>query len=362
MIEFAQRFLKGRHEKKISRTLIVTGSAILLSGITQNIWMGLLVNIFNDQFNTNLPDPNNSINYVYLSICIIVGGGLIWLGLKFYYRTKENDKLKPLVHIQHSSIQTVSYANINKDLSDFSLENYPINQLEEFRTIDSGSIYHALREQEKAVERIASRIDGSSDIEVSYLGLAHIPLTFLFGYQISDKLNASFYEWNQNELKWEAIESNADIAFPTFYINANNSVQDVQSTREVVIKIGVTYPIPDEDIEELLLHNLNSYYLHLRPPHRNAIVSIEQLKTYKKDFRDILDEINQKYPHLERIHLFFSGQPSLAYTLGSTITSRMDNEIWVYNYTRTNAPKYTWCIRLPLKDKPIEVKINELRG
>lgn len=360
-LEFAKKFLKGRHEKWITRTLIGAGAVLILSG-TQSVWMSLLVSFLNDRFKTNLADPNDSINFVYLAICIVVGGGLIWFGLNFYFRTKEKTKLKPLVHIQHSSIQAVSYANINKDLSDYSLEYYPINQLEELKTIDSRNLYHALREQEKAVERISLRIDGSSDIEVAYLGLAHIPLTVLLGYQISDKVDAAFYEWNQNDPKWEVIESDTDISFPTLFRNANDTLQDVQSTKEIVLKVGITYPIPDEDIQELYLHNLNSYYLHLNPPHRNAVVSLEQLKAYKKVFRDLLDEINQKYPNLQRIHLFYSGQPSLAYTLGSAITSRMDNEIWIYNHTRTTSPKYKWSIRLPTKEKPIEVKINESRG
>src|SRR5690606_15968605 len=146
---------------------------------------------------------------------------------------------------------------------------------EELKVIDNGNIHHALREQEKAVERISSRVDGSSNIEIAYLGLAHIPLTVLLGYQMSDKLKMSFYEWNQNDLIWEAIQSKPNVKFPTLNIQPENTAQDINSTEEIVIKIGVTYPIPDEDIKELQLHKLNSYYLHLSPPHRNAIVSLE---------------------------------------------------------------------------------------
>lgn len=60
--------------------------------------------------------------------------------------------------------------------------------------------------------------------------------------------------------------------------------QNTQITKEIVIKVGITYPIPDGDIYELQLQDLNSYYLHLNPPHRNAIISSEQLKAYKRNF------------------------------------------------------------------------------
>lgn len=361
VVQYAKKFLKGRHEKRITRSLIGAGIFIIVSAFSQNLWMSFVIDIYNDQFNRNIPDPEDSIKYWYIIISVIVGGSLIGFGMKFHLSTKKQEKLKPMVHIQHSSIQTVSYANIDKDLSDFKLESYPINQIEEFKTVDSGNIHHAFREQEKALERIASRLDGSSDIDVAYLGLAHIPMTVLLGYRMSDKLNASFFEWNQNDLKWEAIESKPNVQYPLLFLDETETEKDIQTTKEIVIKIGITYPISDEDIQELQLQNLNSYYLHLNPPHRNAVISSEQLKAYKKNFRVLMDQINQRYPYLQTIHLFYAGQPSLAYTLGSAISSRMDTEIWIYNHVRTENPKYKWGIRLPRQNKPFELKINEAR-
>ncbi|MCS0543254.1 SAVED domain-containing protein, partial [Aeromonas veronii] len=123
-------------------------------------------------------------------------------------------------------------------------------------------------------------------------------------------------------------------------------------------------PIPNSDLSGLNLEGLNSYYLHLNPTHRNAIFSIEQLEAYKKQFRNLLDKINQSYPKLKRIHLFYSGQPSLAYRLGSAITQRMDKEIIVYNYVGTSYPKYNWAINLKKVEQPITVNItgDELSG
>ncbi|WP_148449979.1 SAVED domain-containing protein [Gorillibacterium timonense] len=361
VIQYTKKLLKGRHEKWITRSLIGAGILIIVSAFSQNVWMSFFIEIYNDQFNRNMPNPEDSIKYWYIILSVIVGGPLIGLGLKFHFSTKQHKKLKPMILIQHSSIQTVSYANIDKDFSDFNLESYPINQLDELKTIDSGNIHHALREQEKAVERVSSRIDGSSDIDVAYLGLAHIPMTVLLGYRLSDKLNVSFFEWNQNDLIWEAIESKSSVQYPPLFLDENDTTQDIQTTKEIVIKVGITYPISDEDIQELQLHNLNAYYLHLNPPHRNAILSSEQLKAYKKKFRDLLDRVNQQYPHLQTIHLFYAGQPSLAYNLGSAINSRMDVEIWIYNHVRSENPKYKWGVKLPQRNRATELTINEAR-
>ncbi|AKA44349.1 SAVED domain-containing protein [Paenibacillus polymyxa] len=361
VIPIAMRFLKGRFEKKIIWSLISFGTLIIGQSFTQNWWINFVIDMYNDHFNRNMPYPVDSSQVWNVLLSLLAGGSLIVLAIYFYFRTKNREKLKPMLLIQHSSIQMISYSNINKDLSDYNLEQYPLNQLEEFKSMDRVHIYHALREQEKTINRIASRIDGSSGVEVAYMGLAHIPVTMLLGYQLSDKSSPMFYEWNQNELIWEQIESKPNFKFPILFLEKKDTQQEIQSTREVVVKIGITYPIGDEDIQELQFQNLNSYYLHLNPPHRNAVISSEQLKTYKKNFRDLLDQINQRYPQLQTIHLFYSGQPSLAYTLGSAISSRMDVDIWIYNHVRNESPKYKWGIKLPKENTSLELKINEMR-
>lgn len=147
------------------------------------------------------------------------------------------------------------------------------------------------------------------------------------------------------------------IGYPPLKIEKNDSKQGAEDT-EVVVKIGITYPIPDADLSGLHLDGFKSYYLHLKHPHRNAIVCLEQINEYQKQFRHVLDEINQTFPHLERIHLFYSGQPSLAYRLGSTISPRMDKDIWVYNHVGVANPKYNWAINLKKIGNLLNIKIK----
>lgn len=358
IISNIKKLFKGWHEKKIALLLIGTGSVIAVSGFPKEWWMNLIFPLINNVFHSNLNVPDIvSTDYLLLLFTVPIGIGLMGFGVWFYFKTKEKVKKQTMLQIRHSSIESVDYTKADVDLSDYTIEPYSILQSEELKTINEPNLRHALREQEKIATKVLQRIDGNADIELSYWGLAHIPFLFLLGYQIADKSNSSFYEWNQNQLRWEKVKEK-QIKFPSLKMDKNISKQDIEETKDIVVKIGITYPVNDADLSGLHLDNFNSYYLHLDPPHRNAIVCIEQLNQYQKQFRQTLDEINQTFPHLERVHLFYSGQPSLAYRLGSSISPRMDKEVWVYNYVGVSFPKYNWAINLRKIGNPLNIKIT----
>jgi len=250
-----------------------------------------------------------------------------------------------MVQIQHSSIESANFTSIDKNLEDYKVEQHFLNQVDEMKIINEENLQHALREQVKAVQRISNSLHGSSDVEVAYMGLAHIPLIILLGYQLADKSNVTFFEWNQNKLTWQEIK-NMNGHYPKLLLEKEDTLQSVEETKEVIIKIGITYPVANADLSGLHLDGLNRYYLHLNPTHRNAIINSEQLNEYQRQFRQLLDHINQTYPNIEKIHLFYSGQPSLAYRLGSSISPRMDVEMWIYNHVKDSNPRYPWAINL----------------
>lgn len=267
------------------------------------------------------------------------------------------------IRILHSSIEAVSYSKVDRDLSEYRVDDRFLNQTEKMKNINRLNLQHALREQEKFIKKILNRIDGNSDVEVGYFGLAHVPLVFLLGFQMADKFSPSFFEWNQNKLIWQELKK-SKINYPKLLLEKNEEMQSIEKTKDIVIKIGITYPISDSDLVGHGLEGLNSYYLYLEKPQRNVLTSLNQLNEYQKNFRDMLDYVNRRFPNIERIHLFYSGQPSLAYRLGSAISPRMDAEIIVYNYVRAAYPKYNWAINLKKVGEPINIKIagEEVNG
>ncbi|MTI65449.1 MAG: SAVED domain-containing protein [Firmicutes bacterium] len=134
--------------------------------------------------------------------------------------------------------------------------------------------------------------------------------------------------------------------YPKLKLFFDKEIGSSRAVGDIIVKIGVTYPIYDTDLQGLNINSIKSFYLKLDQPTRNIVNSSEQLKEYKQVFRNLLDKINQNYPNAKTIHIFYSGQPSLAFTFGATISERMDCNTIVYNHTRNSEIKYSWGLKM----------------
>lgn len=359
--EFLLKFLqlyKGKIENKIIRAFLTAGTACIIAAGSPNFLIPLIFELLNQYLKTEFDIPTFNINYIVLVILLLMGIFFYGCAICFYVNTKKKQIISKLLKIRHSSIESSNTIKTDSDYSSHHIEIINIDQKLEMSNISKHSIERALYIQEKEVKKIIQSTDGNDYVDIEYYGLAHIPLVILLGFQIADKLNTKLHEWNQNKSQWELIGSN-NRSFPPLLLEKNNHKQVHQNVTEVVVKIGLTYLIPEENLEGLNLHHLNSYYLHLEKPHRNNIINIEQLQKYKEEFRKLLDEINQNYIKLEKVHLFYSGQPSFAYCIGSTITPRMDKEIIIYNYVGSEFPQYNWHLNLKKVDQHIEVGLTK---
>lgn len=356
-----KKFMKGRFEKKVSFTLIGAGTAIAVSPFIPSIWDIVLWGLNNMSVLQNGEKPITNNNYVYKLFTVGIGLIFITLGLWFYFKTKEKAKKFNMLQIKHASLGATSYTKINKDLTEYNVFPYDINQVEDMKILDKDNLNYALKKQTDETKKILNRFNDSTegDIEVAYFGLAYVPLVWLMGYQLSDKVTPMFFEWNQNDKSWNCIEDNKKNFSPMSIIR-EDSIEETQKTKEVVIKMAVSFPIQDKDLDGLNLDGLNNYYLHLTPPHRNSVINTVQLNNYKKMFRDLIDEIILKYPNLEKVHLFYAGQPSLAFTLASAISPRMDSKIefWIYNNYKKAYPEYNWALKLDVNGESIVTKIT----
>lgn len=357
--EFVKKYFSGFFEKKVTLNVIRIGSTLVLAPFTTNFLIEITISLINHYLGTDIKisrkteEVSDAIQWGGM----ILGTLLILGALVFYlYSEKKKEKRKALLQIAHSSIESVAYTNFDVDLDDYEIEQHKISLKEELKTPNKGNLGHAIRVQSKIVQEILQRADGRADIEASYWGLAHVPLTFLLGYQMADKLNTSFYEWNQDELKWNKVKEK-NTSHPDLLVSKQLN-QPREEVEDVVIKIGITYPIDDIALSGLGLEGTDSYYLHISPPERNAIVSEKQLNVYQSVFRKTLDEVNQSYPNLKKVHIFYSGQPSLAYRLGSCISPRMDKDIWVYNYNATSDPKYPWSISMKKEWDDVQIHVT----
>lgn len=349
---------KGTIENKIIITLLSIGATCILAAVGPNLLLPVMLEFLNQLLKTSFDTTVFNLNYIVFGVLVSLGVSFYVGAIVFYVMTKKKKIIGKLLKVGHFSIESSNTSKTDKDYSDYLVEEIDIEQKLELSRNTKEGIESALYIQEKEGKKIIDFTNENGNNQMEYYGLAHIPLVVLLGYQIADKVSVNFHEWNQNKGKWEVVGFNKK-SFPSLLLERDNEKQTPNDVKEVVVKIGLTYPIPDENLHGLNLHYLNSYYLCLETPHRNNIISTDQLQKYKEDFRNLLDEINRKYMKLEKIHLFYSGQPSFAYCMGSAISPRMDKEVIIYNYVGSEFPQYNWHLNLKKLAQPITVELTK---
>lgn len=356
LIEKVKVWFRDWHDKKITLMLIGTGCAAILAGFSTPFWLMPLIQLLNEKLHSNISVPESENDYIVMFTGVGVGLLLIFLGVR--YRQRNKSKNKKMIQIHHSSIEGVNYSSIRADLDDYDVIPITINQYQDLNKINEFNLKMAWKKQEQAMTDILAYINEPSTKEIAYFGLAHIPFQFLLGYQIADKTDVQFFEWNRVEKYWMPL-SKEENSFPKMVLNRDESKQLPNEVEEVVIKVGITFEIYDWQLEGHNLENLNSYYFRLEPPRLDAITSNNQINTYKRQFRDLLTEIHHKYQRLKKVHIFLSAQPSVVFSLGSTISARMDSnkDFWIYNYMGSSPIKYPWALKISKDIENGDIKI-----
>ncbi|WP_163537587.1 SAVED domain-containing protein [Gracilibacillus sp. YIM 98692] len=175
-----------------------------------------------------------------------------------------------------------------------------------------------------------------------YEGLAHIPFVFLLGYQVSDKRNFIFSEWDEHKLKWNELPENGDYAKLQLVRDLNS---DKYEATDVNILISLTAEIKKSQLKGSTTEHNDIYHLKLVKCKRHAIKCSTQLSEYKEQFRSLLDELYELYPKLTRVNVFISAQTSLVFNIGSSLT-RNDKVVFIYNFESKNPINYPWSLKV----------------
>lgn len=321
------------HLNKIALLIISTGCALILGGINPP-WLPFAAAVMEQKLGVSVSQGKEAVDWLLIitgCVVILLGSGLLALKMRLDYKEKHRKKTINLLQICHKSIENVTdFRCINNDLVEYQITPLILDQTSDMARGVEKSIEAVLDKQETLVYEAKTFINKGTNYETAYMGMAHIPLVFLLGYQLGDKFKPDFFEWNQNTATWEKIADNSG-EYPELRLYPTKEIGQSSLKGDIAIKIGVTYPIDDFDLAALEKKFIKVFYLKLDNPERNAIKSIKQLQNYKKVFRELLDAINQNYLGVKNIHVFYSGQTSLAFMLGSALSERMDSNIYVLN-------------------------------
>lgn len=252
-----------------------------------------------------------------------------------------------LVAIRHQTMEPLLAHSIVDSLPE-DLKEANIKEL----VVDATDLYHdgqlsdpleAARRQVDLVTRLRDMITQPKNTAITYYGIAHIPLVFLAGNQLSNKPKIHLLEHNRKLNMWDQLQIGGH--YPPIAVEGMpNHV--LSKHGDIVIRISISYPVTEKAIAEIVIAPIASLHLGIKHPKRDVITSEKQLGEYSATFRDVMDEIHNRFPNAAFVHIFYSGPVSLAFNFGRLISKTIHPRVIVYNYSRKDTPPYAWGIEI----------------
>ena len=233
---------------------------------------------------------------------------------------------KTLIAIRHQSMEPLPNliaASLPETLGITKLVDMEINQTDLYNNDRLTNPVEAARRQRDISHQLSEALNTYPDAEIGYYGIAHIPLLFHIGCQLQNRKRLHFFDHNRKTDEWDPLQRGGD--YPEIRLAGLPDVVNQQGG-DVVVRVSISYPVFPEAIEGIVPNPIASIHLSINQPKIGVVTSMEQLQQYSAAFRDMLDEIHNKLPNTERVHIFYAGPVALAVNFGRQISKNYTSE------------------------------------
>lgn len=339
IIELIRKYLSRKLSSKFACALLVAGIGALAP-----TWWHPVGNWLTLQLTGSPMEPFKD-SPVLGSILLMLS--FIFFAINFW--ESRNTKNKEFVVIRHKTMGSFPKEAIKPSLSFFE-KQWDYRELD----IDQSDLYskgilsnHAsiLEGLNNVPHKLSGLIDTTNDVAMGYYGISHIPLTFYLGFLLSgQKQHIRLFELKNNTNDWDQLKG----SIAPLRITSNiDSLNPSERPGDIILSIGISYPILDKELDELSLSNILQHIsIEAVDAKRELISSPENIEQISDLFVIALERIKNLYPNKRKVHLFYSGPVSLCFALGRKVSERIDSEILVYNYSSKQNPKYSWCLSM----------------
>src|SRR5262245_33116158 len=119
-------------------------------------------------------------------------------------------KPRTLIAVRHQSMEQIPANAIRVwlplNLQDCEYIELSIDQCDLFRNGRLIDPYEAARRQHDLEERVAALLAQHPDAQLAYYSIAHIPLLFLAGYTLSNRLAIMLFENDRYTRSWDLLQ------------------------------------------------------------------------------------------------------------------------------------------------------------
>lgn len=272
------------------------------------------------------------------------------------------DKPRTVIAIRHQSMEPIPanaiLRSIASEFGDVDIKELVIDQTGLYingRLVDP---LEAVRRQENLAQGVSQLQLSHPGAELAYCAIAHVPLLFHAGYQLSNKSNIQLFEHDRQTAHWhrmQGMDRGPKLALEEVLPAANSA------PGEVILRVSVSYEVTLEDIQGLVPSAVASIHLRVPEPQIDLVTSEHQTRKYSVRFRRILDQIHSRFTGVNGIHIFYAGPAALAFNFGRQISKTIHPRIVVYNYFSKDVPKYSWGLDIT-SDSELEESVVRPKG
>ena len=254
---------------------------------------------------------------------------------------------RTLVAIRHQSMEPLesrlNAASLLGTLQSANIKEIVVDQTDLYNNDRLTNPVEAAIRQRDITSRLSETLNTYPDAEVGYYGIAHIPLLFHIGCQLQNRKYLHFFDHNRKTDEWDQLQREGD--YPEIRLVGLPDVIS-QKCGDVVVRVSISYPVTPEAIEDIVPNPIASIQLSINHPKIDVVTSMKQIQQYSDVFRGMFDEIHNKLPNTERVHIFYAGPVPLAVYFGRQISKTIHPRIIVYNHSTKANPHYAWGIEI----------------
>jgi len=327
----------------IALLLIPTGLAILAPGPLE-----AAVAFFNRRFDLALPAPP-----------WWVGIGLVVVGVGiFVFGESRAASKKPLVLIHHHSLPGVRPAMAEKELP-WRLRRHQLTKIECDQTpfmAPPQALDAAVRIQQSRFQSLTALSQVVPDLAIAYYGIAHVPLLFLAGADLSTGSKVALFELNRYTNTWRELSRSGRNG-----LNASSRILHQPTTaRSTAIRVCVSYEVTPHDVAPTIDASSEDIRVGIPEPRLDSVTSYRQIEEFCRVFRSALDDTAKRYDRDHVVNIFYAGPASLAFSLGRQISKTTHPRVVVYNY-EANAG-YPWGLVVNGAQEPARMVVRPGKG
>lgn len=175
---------------------------------------------------------------------------------------------------------------------------------------------------------------------------APIPLAVHLGHVLSDRVDTKLFQYDRDRRSWcwnpevDEEDADTDIRIAGLPGEADRTVTDV------CVRFSLSSVVSDADVAGTRPEDAVTVRVEVEDPDVMWLSHPTQLNVLEQSCREVWKQIRRKYPGAERIHAFYAGPAPGAVVLGRSFNPRMNPPLWLYEYSRSETPRYQHVLTL----------------